>query len=106
MKKIILFSLFILSLINCATGPTHGFLFTSTTFPGEINPANDVIVNKTAEGCQHSILYLIAFGDASAGGVAHQNKILRIATIDHSTTSVLAGLLYQNYCTIVSGEKK
>lgn len=106
MKKIILLSLFILSLTNCAIGPTNGLLFTSTNFPGEINPANDVPVTKKADGCQHQILYLFAFGEAGAGSVASNNGIKRIATIDHSTTSVFAGLLYQNYCTIVSGEGK
>jgi TRL-like protein family len=94
-----------LGLLNCATGPTHGALFTYNTFPGNFNPSNEVKVTKTASGCQHSVLFLFAFGSASAGQVASENGIQRIATIDHSTLSVLS-LVYRNYCTIVSGEGK
>jgi hypothetical protein len=102
MLKIILLLALVFS--NCAIGPTHGlFLFSANTFPGEYNPANDVKSVKTAEGCQHSILYLIAFGDAGAGSIAKNNKILRIASIDHSTISVFS-VLYRSYCTIVTGE--
>ncbi|RHX84434.1 TRL domain-containing protein [Leptospira stimsonii] len=92
-----------LFLSNCATGPVGGLLFTNTTFPGEINTSNSVPVVKKAEGCAHTVLYYVSWGKASAGRIAFENKISRIATIDHSTISVL-GALYKNYCTIVSGE--
>ncbi|MBK8395098.1 MAG: TRL-like family protein [Leptospiraceae bacterium] len=104
MKKTLLILLFLLFSSNCAIGPTHGlFLFTSTKFPGEYNPANDVQAVKSAEGCSHSILYLFGFGNSGAGQIAKDNKILRIATIDHSTFSIFS-IVYRNYCTIVSGE--
>lgn len=103
MKKIItiIFSLALFS--GCAIGPVHGFLFTTTKFAGEINPSNDVTVQKTGESCQHQILTLVAFGDASAGNAAQSSGIKKIATVDHSTLSVLT-ILYRQYCTIVAGE--
>lgn len=103
MKKLLLFTFSLMLLTNCATGPTHGFLFTSNSFAGEFNPANDVKPVKTAEGCSHTILHLIAWGDAGVGEIAMENKIERISSVDHSTMSVFS-ILYKNYCTIVTGE--
>ncbi len=101
--KISILSIILFTLSQCATGPVNGILFTSTKFGGEFNPANDVKVTKSGEGCTHSILSIIGFGNSGAGYVAKENKISRIATVDHSTFSILIAL-YQNYCTIVSGE--
>jgi hypothetical protein len=42
------------------------------------------------------------WGDAGAGSIAMKNNIKKIATIDHSTLSVMG--LYLNYCTIIRGE--
>ncbi|EMM98892.1 TRL-like family protein [Leptospira noguchii str. 1993005606] len=107
MKKIIILALvtlgFSVFLSNCATGPQQGILITTTTFPGEINRSNEVPAAKKAEGCAHNVLYLVTWGNAAAGQIALENKISRIATVDHSTFSVL-GLVYSNYCTIVNGE--
>ncbi|EMM96059.1 TRL-like family protein [Leptospira interrogans serovar Zanoni str. LT2156] len=107
MKKIIILTLVALSfsvfLSNCATGPQQGFIVTNITFPGEINPSNNIPTAKKAEGCAHNVLYLVTWGNAAAGQIALENKISRIATVDHSALSVL-GLVYSNYCTIVSGE--
>ncbi|MCG6139151.1 TRL-like family protein [Leptospira mtsangambouensis] len=88
---------------NCAIGPTHGLLFSSTKFAGTFNPENNVKSSKEGKGCQFTILYLFSVGDAGAGSVANKNGISKIATIDHSSLSVLTGL-FRNYCTIVSGE--
>jgi hypothetical protein len=100
---------FLFTFIGCAIGPTHGILFTSTKFAGEFNANNDVKVTKSGEGCMHHILSLITFGNTGAGQVAKDNSIERIATVDHSTLSILSFSyysLYRNYCTIVSGEGK
>ncbi|EMJ91657.1 TRL-like family protein [Leptospira alstonii] len=107
MKKIIILTLFALGfsvfLSNCAIGPQQGLLVTNTTFPGEINRSNNIPTSKKAEGCTHSVLGWVTWGDAAAGQIALDHKISRIANIDHSTFSVL-GYVYRNYCTIVSGE--
>ncbi|MCE9599471.1 MAG: TRL-like family protein [Spirochaetia bacterium] len=88
---------------NCAVGPTSGLLFTSNSFAGVINPANDVPIVKTGESCQHQILGLIAFGSSGAGDAAQEGGVEKIATIDHSTVNVLS-VLYAQYCTIVRGK--
>jgi len=99
-KIIIIVSMSIVS--SCTTGPVGGLLFTTTTFAGSVNPSNDVVVEKEATGCHHNVLGIVAWGDAGAGHIAYENKIKRIATIDHSHLSVLF-LVYQEYCTIVRG---
>lgn len=88
---------------GCAIGPVGGVLFTQNKFAGEFNSANDVQALKSGQSCQMTILRTVGFGDASAGTAAKQAGINRIASIDHSTMNVL-GILYQNYCTIVTGE--
>lgn len=88
---------------GCAVGPVHGFLFTSNKFAGVANNNTAIGSAKKAEGCQHFILGLVAFGDAGAGSIANQNGIKKIATIDHATLSVLT-VVYNRYCTLVAGE--
>lgn len=101
--KIIILSLILFTMTQCATGPVHGLIFTSNKFPGEFNQNNNVKITKTGKGCTHSVLALIGIGNSGAGEIAKQNEIIRIATVDHSTFSLFT-ILYQNYCTIVSGE--
>ncbi|MDX1959012.1 MAG: TRL domain-containing protein [Leptospiraceae bacterium] len=95
-------------MIGCAVGPTHGVLFTSTEFPGQFNQNNDVNSTKTGKGCIHTVLSgLFAWGEAGAGMIAYKKGIKKLATIDHSTLSILSYdviHIYRNYCTIVSGE--
>ncbi|TGK31510.1 TRL-like family protein [Leptospira gomenensis] len=104
-KNIILTTILGLCLLfsNCASGPVSGFIFTKTSFAGEFNASNDVDSVKKGEGCVHNVLHLFSWGKASAGRIAMENKIVKIATIDHSSISAL-GFVYKNYCTIVSGE--
>ncbi|EOQ90397.1 TRL-like family protein [Leptospira yanagawae serovar Saopaulo str. Sao Paulo = ATCC 700523] len=103
MKIVFISLLSVFLFANCAIGPTHGFLYNSTKFAGTINPENNVKAVKEAKGCQLTILYLVSVGDAGAGLIANKNGISKIATIDHSSFSLLTGL-FRNYCTIVSGE--
>jgi hypothetical protein len=106
LKLIICFLL--LSFGNClplyqrTNGPTHGLLFTQNKFPGEFNQNNDISPTKRAEGCLHHFFFIAMWGDAGAGSIAMKNNIKKIATIDHSTLSVMG--LYLNYCTIIRGE--
>lgn len=101
MRKFIFLFLFV---INCAIGPTGGLLVSRTQFAGYANPTNEVSSEVRAEDCIVNILGLISFGNAGAGEIAYKNKIKRIATIDHSETTVLSVLLMK-YCTIVTGER-
>ncbi|RHX77745.1 TRL-like family protein [Leptospira yasudae] len=105
MKKIILLLItvsFAALLSNCSVGPLHGSWFTNVNFPGEINTSNNVASVKKAEGCAQTILHLVSWGEAGAGQIALDNKISKIASIDHSAFNVLG--IYKSYCTIVSGE--
>lgn len=92
-----------LCLNGCAVGPVNGILFSMNSFAGKFNPANDVPMTRSAKGCQHQILGLVAFGNASAGRIAREAGIKRIAIIDHSTINVLQ-FAYGQYCTRVVGE--
>lgn len=103
MKLVFISLLSVFLFANCAIGPTHGGLFTSTKFAGTFNAENNVKVSKEGKGCIWTVLYIFSVGDAGAGSVANKNGISKIATIDHSSLSVLTGL-FRNYCTIVSGE--
>ncbi|WP_425593158.1 TRL-like family protein [Leptospira licerasiae] len=102
-KSIITISLLAFSMFNCATGPVNGSLFTSVSFPGEFNTANNVSPVKKAESCTKSVLGLFTWGDSGAGTIALENKITKISAIDHSTMTVL-NFIYREYCTIVTGE--
>lgn len=103
-KLLCIFILLIFLNMNCAIGPNQGALISIVKFPGNYNLENDVKPSKTAKGCEHSILGLFGFGDSGAGSIAKTNNIQRIAIVDHSTMNIFLGLLYKNYCTIVSGE--
>ncbi|TGM52243.1 TRL-like family protein [Leptospira vanthielii] len=103
MKLVFISLLSVFLFANCAIGPTHGFIFNSTKFAGTFNPENNVKATKEAKGCQFTLLYIFSVGDAGAGSVANKNGISKIATIDHSSLSILTGL-FRNYCTLVSGE--
>lgn len=103
MKLRFYFFILLVSLSHCAIGPTHGIIWTETRFPGEFNTENTIVAKRFGTGCLTSVLGLISLGDAGAGGVARENGISRIATIDHSFTAILFPL-YGRYCTIVGGE--
>lgn len=97
------FIMIIILFSRCAIGPVNGALFTNTDFPGQFNTDSSVGTDRSASGCQHSVLGLISWGDAGAGSTAHRNGIRKIAAVDHSTFSVLFSA-YRNYCTKVTGE--
>ncbi|MCB1174482.1 MAG: TRL-like family protein [Leptospiraceae bacterium] len=82
----------------------HGLAGTYTVYPGEFQPANDVAFEQEAEGCQHSFLGLVALGHASVGYIAKENRIGRIAIVDHAALVLWSGI-YTRYCTIITGEK-
>ncbi len=103
LRLIVLSLVFFAAGAGCAVGPVNGLVFSSTSFPGEINPANDVSPKKSGQGCERMFLGLIAFGNAGAGDIANENGIKRIASVDHSTTNFLQ-IVYSSYCTIVQGE--
>lgn len=100
MSKI--YCIVLLFLINCASGPVGGFWFTAYDYAGEVNPDSSIPILAEAKGCQFSLLGLFSVGDSSAGQIASNVGIRRIATIDHSTVSVLH-VAFVRSCTIITG---
>ncbi|HNC00982.1 MAG TPA: TRL domain-containing protein [Leptospiraceae bacterium] len=94
--------LILFSLIGCASGPVGGLLFTNYEYSGEVNPDSSIPLLAEAKGCQFNLLGLFSIGDSSAGQIANNVGIRRIATIDHSTISILHILFVRN-CTIITG---
>jgi hypothetical protein len=45
---------------------------------------------------------MVAFGDASIAEAKRRGGITTVATVDHSSTSILG--LYSRFCTVVAGE--
>jgi hypothetical protein len=87
---------------HCASGPVGGLLFTNSDYSGEVNPDTSIPILAEARGCQISILGIFSVGDSSAGQIASNYGIRRIATIDHSVFSVLHIAFVRN-CTIITG---
>ncbi|MBP7284666.1 MAG: TRL-like family protein [Leptospiraceae bacterium] len=100
MKKFLV--LVFLLVLNCASGPVGGLLYTNTEYAGEVNPDSSIPILAEAKGCQISVLGIFSVGDSSAGQIAMNSGIRRIATIDHSIFSILHIAFVQN-CTIITG---
>lgn len=94
--------LFSFLVFNCASGPVGGLLYTNTEYAGEVNPDSSIPILAEAKGCQISVLGIFSVGDSSAGQIALDSGIRRIATIDHSMLSILHIGFVQN-CTIITG---
>lgn len=92
----------LLLLTHCASGPVGGLIFSNIEYAGEINSDPSIPSIAENQGCQYSILGLIAFGDSGAGSIANKKGIRRIATIDYSSFSLFHFAFVRN-CTIVSG---
>lgn len=101
MKKLLLLTL-TLCYFHCASGPVGGLLFTNNDYAGEVNPDSSIPIIAEAKGCQFSIMGIFSVGDSSAGQIASNSGIRRIATIDHSIFSVLHIAFVRN-CTIITG---
>lgn len=87
---------------GCATvsSPVGGLLYTQVQ--GPITVGNSVQTGKTGQTCAHSILGLLGFGDASIDSAKRVGGITKVASVDHSSTSILG--VYGEYCTVVRGE--
>ena len=101
MKKLILLLLIFFN-FNCAVGPVSGLIYTNNEYAGEVNPDNSIPIIAEARGCQISLFGIFSVGDSSAGQIAFNNGIQRIATIDHSVFSILQIAFVRN-CTIITG---
>ena len=100
MRKLVV--ILLLQFVSCASGPVGGLLYSNYEYAGEVNPDSSIPLLAEAKGCQFNLLGLFSIGDSSAGQIANNVGIRRIATIDHSTVSILHIVFVRN-CTIITG---
>jgi len=81
--------------------PPQGFVFTNYQAPLDVDQAKTTVAPKTGEASSYSILFLVAWGDASIQTAAQQGGLQTIESADYSFVNVLG--LYQEYTTIVHG---
>ena len=90
----------LVSLSGCSISPVTGAVNVAKWDGAVSNP--EVNVEKSGEACAHSVLGLVAFGDASLETAKKNAGITKVATVDHRTLNVL--YFYGGYCTVVYGE--
>ena len=88
------------TLAGCSFAPVNGAVNVAK-WDGPISNPN-VSIQKSGEACAHSVLGVVAFGDASIEAAKKNAGITKVATVDHRTLNVL--YFYGGYCTVVYGE--
>jgi hypothetical protein len=66
--------------------------------------STEMKAQKEVSGCSASYLMLISLGDSSIMKAKESAKITRINSIKHEISAVLAGLIWHEHCTIITGE--
>ncbi|MBE7437795.1 MAG: hypothetical protein HS115_05000 [Spirochaetales bacterium] len=108
MKRLTIFFIVLasLSLLNCFSmgsvtgiGP-QGFLFNGVTIGTGATSAQG---NKVGQACSHTILMLVAVGDASIKEAAVEGQITNITSVDRKFFSLL-GPIFTRACTVVRGD--
>ena len=87
-------------LSGCAMYTPNGAIATNVLM-GQSTGNSNVAATKTGVACAHSVLGLVAWGDASIRTAAATAGITRIAYSDYSVSNVLG--FYGTYCTTVYG---
>jgi hypothetical protein len=91
-------SLFALSLLALP-----GCLYANTKLPLDTDLNQTKLGAKTGEASAFSILWLVAWGDASTQAAAEQGKITQINHADQANLLILFGV-FSRYTTIVYGD--
>ncbi len=58
---------------------------------------------KTGKACASGVLGVASWGDMSLDGAKKAGGISRVDTLDYKTMDIL-GVVYQQHCTIITGE--
>jgi hypothetical protein len=95
-------SLRALCLLTCLS-LLPGCLFSSITVPLDTDVMNTTLGAKTGEAYYHSILGLVAWGDAGTQAAAREGGIGTIRHMDQHHFMVLFGVYYKQ-TTIVYGD--
>ncbi len=81
----------------------NGCLYTNVMVPLDIDADKTVIGSKVGTSTFQSVLWLVAWGDASAEAAAKNGNITVINHMDREVFSIFFGL-YSKSTTIVYGE--
>ena len=81
----------------------NGCLYTDVIVPLDIDADKTVIGSKVGTSACQSVLWLIAWGDASSEAAAKNGNISVVNHMDQKVFSILFGL-YSKSTTIVYGE--
>ncbi len=104
MKGILLLGAASLLFTSCAP---FGVIYHDVQAPPEGVPLTPVdgtrTMIKTGKACAHGVLGLVAWGDASQQAAAQNGGITTVHAADETRKGVL-GIVYREYCTVVSGE--
>ena len=100
------------SLSNTAnTNPAQDYGRPSIAFKGGVVSHTEKVVGqignakieKSAQSCSYSILWLLALGDSSIQTARKKGEITKIALVEYEIYAYF-GFIYNSFCTIVSGE--
>lgn len=80
-----------------------GCLYVNTTTPLDINLDETRLGEKTGESSLHSIMWLVAWGDAGTRAAAENGGITQVNHADRRTRIILFGL-YARQTTVVYGD--
>jgi TRL-like protein family len=78
-----------------------GWIFHRNGAPGPIGNASAKLQGRA---CSHSVLYLVAWGDASIESAKNAGGIKKVASVEFEQTGIFLGGIYHRFCTLVSGE--
>jgi len=80
-----------------------GCLYTHVLTPYDTNLDKTVLGQKIGKASMHSVLWLVAWGDASTAAAAKQGNLAVVNHMDHELLSVVFGI-YTESTTIVYGD--
>lgn len=96
-KLILTIGIFVLSCASSGSGP-HGLLFNESTLSLYSSGQKSI---KQGQACAHSVLGLVAWGDASSQLVQSDYSIDKIFAIDQYSFSFFG--IYAKLCTVIKG---
>lgn len=93
------------------TNPAQDYGRPSIAFKGGVVSHTEKVVGqignakieKSAQSCSYSILWLLALGDSSIQTARKKGEITKIALVEYEIFAYF-GFIYNSFCTIVSGE--
>jgi hypothetical protein len=82
--------------------PPIGIVYTGMTAPLDTDLAATELGSKQGKSQSTTILFLVAWGDASTAAAARSASITKIRHADYEYTNVLG--IYQSYTTVIYGD--